>query len=105
MGRQLFLHHYLPASIFAYMMVGVLFEFCVMESVQWPTSPGITLNKDQAQHTTRQAGWWSWLVWLVVLVCQVLVFLWLSEMTFGDGTLTPEEWKQRKLLSSWDLMD
>lgn len=107
MNRQLFLHHYLPANIFACLMAGTVVNFILTESVNFPVSrPGPRLRDDPMTYTRRvrfnlvDPTSMSVLVGLIALV--IAGFWWIAPLTYG-WPLTSEQAKSHQLLSTWTL--
>ncbi|KAI9472748.1 Dolichyl-phosphate-mannose--protein mannosyltransferase 4 [Coemansia sp. RSA 989] len=98
MGRSLFLHHYLPASIFAYMVTAAVYQFASVIDYQrfalkhW-------YGRARAVVPSPVAA-----VAFVGLVCvQVACFLYFAPLTYGTAGLSPDEVNSRRWLSSYDL--
>ncbi|KAJ2550128.1 Dolichyl-phosphate-mannose--protein mannosyltransferase 4 [Coemansia sp. RSA 1933] len=98
MGRSLFLHHYLPASIFAYMAVAVVFQFVFIQQYQrfalrrW-NAPARALAPSAAAIAT----------FAVVIALQTASFLYFAPLAYGTSAMTPEQVRARMLLPSYDL--
>ncbi|KAJ1955066.1 Dolichyl-phosphate-mannose--protein mannosyltransferase 4, partial [Dipsacomyces acuminosporus] len=88
MGRSLFLHHYLPALIFAYMMAGACFQFFL----RWT-------DKARALLPSSTAG----VIFAVLVAIQVATFIFFAPITYGTTSLTPEGVVRRMWLPSYDL--
>ncbi|ORX69467.1 PMT-domain-containing protein [Linderina pennispora] len=98
MGRSLFLHHYLPASIFAYMVLAACYQFFM-----FPEYQRFTLRRwnDKARALIPSAG--AGIVLAVISVVQVAVFLFFAPVSYGNAGLTPEQINARRWLSGYDL--
>jgi len=96
MHRQLFLHHYLPSSVFAYMVFGAIYEFCLVNGINWPA------NSETRQTHAVVTGFGK-VVFFIVVFVQIGVFYWMRHMIYGLPGMDVETWKQRQLLSGWDL--
>ncbi|WVN88694.1 uncharacterized protein L203_103907 [Cryptococcus depauperatus CBS 7841] len=101
MGRQRFLHHYLPAYLASTLVAGSILNFLLLETVNYPISvagpttrlrPAVRAKLNQAAKLTLLA--------LSLLV--IGMFIYLSPLTFGQS-LTGEQVNRRKLLSTWSL--
>ena len=105
MNRQLFLHHYLPAHVISCLTAGAVFNFVGTETIDGPLSrPGPLLRAEALRPMSRNV-----LARPVRAVCGafvgalIIMFWWLSPLTYGTPGLTSEEVNQRKLLSTWSL--
>ena len=96
MNRQLFLHHYLPSAIFAYLLVGVMFEFCFVDGILWPTSMDHPRNLPKITIL-------GVLMWFAIVAVQVGFFVWMRHMIYGLSGMTVADWQARQLLQGWDL--
>ncbi|KAI9229432.1 MAG: glycosyltransferase [Piptocephalis tieghemiana] len=110
MGRQLFLHHYLPSCILAYAAVGVIFEFALVHGLNWPVDMPLSLrgSKEGEAPTTRRAvrgqpSYLSILVFTLLVIAQAWTFWYFSSFVYGHKSLTSEQVIARKWLSSWDF--
>ena len=105
MNRQLFIHHYLPAHVISCLVTGAVFNFIATETVDFPVSrPGPQLHPQRVRSYMRNildkpqravAG--------AIVGLAVIVFWWLSPLTYGYPGLNTAEVNQRKLLSTWTL--
>ncbi|KAI8321561.1 putative PMT4-dolichyl-phosphate-mannose--protein O-mannosyltransferase [Martensiomyces pterosporus] len=98
MGRSLFLHHYLPASIFAYMMLGACFQFFCFPEYQRFALRRWT-DKARALLPSSAAA----VIFVAVVAAQAAVFVFFAPITYGTASLTPEGIASRKWLPSYDL--
>lgn len=107
MGRQLFLHHYLPAHVASCLVTGALLEF-VFNSDTIDEDAVYGKNKGPRKHVTareRFAGqsmrgaWAACIILMVVLAATWYFFL---PLTYGYPSLSVEEVKMRKWLG-YDL--
>ncbi|KAJ1942889.1 Dolichyl-phosphate-mannose--protein mannosyltransferase 4, partial [Linderina macrospora] len=98
MGRSLFLHHYLPASIFAYMVLAACFQFFM-----FPEYSRFTLRRwnDKARAFLPSAT--AGVVLVVIAAVQIAVFLYFAPLSYGSVSLTPEQINARRWLSGYDL--
>ncbi|PKI83690.1 dolichyl-phosphate-mannose--protein mannosyltransferase [Malassezia vespertilionis] len=105
MGRQLFLHHYLPAQICSVMVLAGMLEFFMSASLDLPLSrPGPTLDQDQIRSPSRRrtTGPLSAVV-LLLLLLAALVFVYLAPLSYGLS-MHPEMAQSRKLLPTWQFL-
>jgi len=133
MGRQLFLHHYLPAHLASSLVAGALLEFiCNVEpdidgaalSDALNTKSSVSLTTDGASKTNtaktetnnkktpiseRVAGqgqggmYLSWAVMAGIMAVVVAGYVYYAPLTYGDRGLTVEEVQSRKWPMSYDL--
>ncbi|KAI8985200.1 glycosyltransferase family 39 protein [Pilobolus umbonatus] len=97
MNRSLYLHHYLPALVCSYLLLGTVFQLLFIQGVQSPSLVGeIIIN--QGIVTLR-----SYIVASILIGLQYLVYSRLSPITYGTPSLSPEGFKHVKLLDSWDV--
>ncbi|TPX31191.1 dolichyl-phosphate-mannose---protein mannosyltransferase [Synchytrium microbalum] len=125
MGRQLFLHHYLPALLFSVLNTAIVFDFIgrvthegtiltVAETHHGQVIPGgvgggwgpynsWTMRVPIAQWLTGSGGpvYWGFLTILTVLY--IGGFYYFSPLTYGTGFPSVEVLRTRKWMSSWDL--
>lgn len=107
MGRQLFLHHYLPAHLASCLVTGALVEFIFCIEPQDPESPAIKGHRRTRSRpvrervaTTSQLG--SWIAAGVILVAVFWSFLFFAPLTYGKPGLTVPQVQARKWLG-YDL--
>ncbi|KAJ1663060.1 Dolichyl-phosphate-mannose--protein mannosyltransferase 4 [Coemansia sp. RSA 1813] len=98
MGRSLFLHHYLPAAIFAYMMVGVAFQFIFVHEYQ-----RFTLRRWNASARALVPSGAALVGFALIIALQVASFLYFAPLAYGTTTMSPEQVRGRMLLPSYDL--
>ncbi|KAI8059584.1 dolichyl-phosphate-mannose--protein mannosyltransferase 4 [Gongronella butleri] len=91
MGRDLFLHHYLPAATCGYMLVGSLYQFFFTNGVENERGATTTL-------LTRK----SFIAASLLLLLHLRVFVFLAPLTYGLE-LSVGQVLQRRLLPAWDL--
>lgn len=111
MGRQLFLHHYLPAHLASCLVTGALVEFVF--NVE-PVDPAEIFGSDGKPHaknanpsrgrpirerigSSRLLG--AWLATLVILAVTIFGFVFFAPLTYGTPGLNVEQVKARKWLS------
>ncbi|KAI8376364.1 O-mannosyltransferase [Radiomyces spectabilis] len=96
MQRVLYLHHYLPAVICNYLLVGTVFHFLFVSGIDFPVTGNITLQR--ARGSIK-----SWLAAVMLLSTQLAVFVFLAPLTYGNPGLPSEQVDRRKLFKTWDL--
>jgi dolichyl-phosphate-mannose-protein mannosyltransferase len=90
MGRQKFLHHYLPAHLLAALLAAALLDFATGE-----------LDDDALQAKAAGKKWNNWklsIVSAIILVAIMACFAWLAPLTYGSPSLTVEQVQQRELM-------
>ena len=105
MGRQLFLHHYLPAHICAVLVLGGMLDFFTSYSVDFPLNAGgPSLTPDRMRGRTAREHSTIHIV-LVALAAAgtAAVFVYLAPLTYGHVSLDPAGVNARKILSAWQL--
>jgi dolichyl-phosphate-mannose-protein mannosyltransferase len=95
MGRQLFLHHYLPAHLASCLVTGALVEFIFCIEPLEPESP-----VRERMATTSQLG--SWIATGVILLVTFWSFLFFAPLTYGSPGLDVSQVQARKWLG-YDL--
>lgn len=108
MGRQLFLHHYLPSHLASTLVTGALVEFIFAGE---PTEPEVTAKagkKGVRRHVSareRFAGQsmvGSWIATLVILAAVFAGWYFFLPLTYGYPGLTVDQVLRRKWLG-YDL--
>jgi dolichyl-phosphate-mannose-protein mannosyltransferase len=109
MGRQLFLHHYLPAHIGSCLVTGALFEFIFnAEPAEEEGSRATGPNTGPQRHVTareRYAGQSMVGLWVatgVVLTLALAAWYFFLPLTYGYPGLSVEEVRLRKMIG-YDL--
>ncbi|KAJ2785696.1 Dolichyl-phosphate-mannose--protein mannosyltransferase 4 [Coemansia javaensis] len=98
MGRSLFLHHYLPAAIFAYMMVGAMFHFFSTDDYQ-----RFALRHWDGRARALVPSVVVAVVCVAIIAVHVATFAHFAPITYGTRSLTPAEVNSRRWLSTYDL--
>lgn len=111
MGRQLFLHHYLPAHLASALVAGALIEFIFniepSEAASFPKEGGKVITKGPRSRPIREriAGQSLLATWAasgVVIAALVWGFWFFAPLTYGTPGLTVPEVQSRKWLN-YDL--
>ena len=112
MGRQLFLHHYLPAHLCSCLVVGGLTQFLFSRGFDGPVSPGVVVP------ATRPASRGSSgpavvkhehdqtllrIVGAGIVVAVIIGFVWFAPLTYGTPGCNIEKLKSMKWLDTWDF--
>ncbi|KAJ2700960.1 Dolichyl-phosphate-mannose--protein mannosyltransferase 4 [Coemansia sp. IMI 203386] len=98
MGRSLFLHHYLPASIFAYMMLGACFQVFFVAEYQ-----RFTLRSWDGRARALVPSTAAVAVLGAIVAVQFIAFAYFSPLAYGTTSLTPAEVNARRWLPTYDL--
>ncbi|KAJ2487299.1 Dolichyl-phosphate-mannose--protein mannosyltransferase 4 [Coemansia sp. RSA 2050] len=98
MGRSLFLHHYLPASIFAYMMVAACFQFFCVHPYQL-----FALRSWSSRARALLPSYSTGLVFAGLVAVQVAAFVYFAPLAYGMSSLTVEQVNSRRWLPGYDL--
>ncbi|KAJ2197273.1 Dolichyl-phosphate-mannose--protein mannosyltransferase 4 [Coemansia sp. RSA 520] len=98
MGRSLFLHHYLPSSIFAYMTTAALFQFASIMDY-----PRFALKHWHSNVRALVPSGVSVVGFGILVAAQVACFLYFAPLTYGTTGLSVDEIHSRRWLSTYDL--
>ncbi|KAJ2817119.1 Dolichyl-phosphate-mannose--protein mannosyltransferase 4 [Coemansia sp. 'formosensis'] len=98
MGRSLFLHHYLPASIFAYMMVAACFQFIFVQPYQ-----RFALRSWSSRARALLPSYSTGVLFAVLVAVQVATFVFFAPVSYGTTSLTPQQIQSRKWMSGYDF--
>ncbi|KAK2462706.1 hypothetical protein APHAL10511_005224 [Amanita phalloides] len=102
MGRQLFIHHYLPSHLSSALVAGAVLSFILSETINYPIShAGATAKRRPKQYADLGLKG-PIIVFLFALILMVM-FAFLAPLTYGTPGLTGEEVNARKLLPTWTL--
>ncbi len=100
MGRQLFLHHYMPAFIFSTIASACVFDFLFRISFIQPSK----LGKDELHWNANRFGHrWLWAFTFGILLIVTVSFVYFAPLTYGTGFDTLESLERRKWFKSWDI--
>jgi dolichyl-phosphate-mannose-protein mannosyltransferase len=107
MGRQLFLHHYLPAHLASCLVTGALVEFIFCIEPQDPESPAIkghrrTRSRPVRERVASASQLGSWIAAGVILAVAFWSFMFFAPLTYGTPGLTVPQVQSRKWLG-YDL--
>lgn len=111
MGRQLFLHHYLPAHLASVLVTGALVEFIFNIEPVDPESPPPTgtvkghrrtRSRPVRERVATQSLIGSWIATILILAAVFWCFLFFAPLTYGKPGLTVEQVNARKWLA-YDL--
>ena len=116
MGRQLFLHHYLPAHLASCLVTGALTQFLFSRGFDGPVSPGVVVpatrgagpktpttpkgptvkRRQHDQMVLKIAGG-------VIVGAVFLAFLWFAPITYGYPGCSVQKLHGMKWLDTWDF--
>ncbi|KAK9721014.1 Dolichyl-phosphate-mannose--protein mannosyltransferase 4 [Basidiobolus ranarum] len=94
MGRSLYLHHYLPALIFSYLITAVLFQILFVRGVE----PTASVHQYSTEY--RVIGI---LVGIMIIFAQLYVFVYFAPITYGHRSLQVDEVKDRQWFDTWNF--
>jgi dolichyl-phosphate-mannose-protein mannosyltransferase len=97
MGRQLFLHHYLPAHLASALITGALVEF-IFCTEPFEKESIMTIEKKGFIADKRQDMLGAWVATAVITVVVVGGFLYFAPLTYGTPGLSVEQVVARKWL-------
>ncbi|KAJ2397659.1 Dolichyl-phosphate-mannose--protein mannosyltransferase 4 [Coemansia sp. RSA 2603] len=98
MGRSLFLHHYLPASIFAYMMLAVLYQVIFVQEY-----PRYVVRRWNGRARALVPSVAAVATLGAIVALQFVTFVHFSPLVYGTTGLTPEQVNARRWLPTYDL--
>ena len=114
MGRQLFLHHYLPAHLCSCLVTGALTEFLFSRGFDGPVSPGVVVPGAIAAHPEKSARGQAAAVkrhdqtllravGAVIIAAVVGGFMWFAPLTYGTPGCSVERLEGMQWLDTWDF--
>lgn len=108
MGRQLFLHHYLPAHLASSLVTGAMVQFIFARIGRKSMSAILTSDLKQIKVAgpvpeRDENGLLAWAVTIVIVGCLVSSFVYFAPVTYGTPGLTVQGALNRKLLETWDM--
>jgi dolichyl-phosphate-mannose-protein mannosyltransferase len=103
MGRQLFLHHYLPAHLASCLVVGSLTQFLFSRGFDGPVSPGVVARPPTQAPRTPREQWSLRAVGAVIVLAVMAGFVWFAPVTYGGPGLSVERLGVMKWLDTWDF--
>jgi len=102
MGRALFLHHYMPAQVFSYMVLAAVHGFIFVEGVDGPVSvPGPETRARRVQRAVVPVIAYASAV--VLMVLHLASFMFFAPLSYGTSAVDVPGLARRKLLSQWDF--
>ncbi|KAF9279315.1 hypothetical protein BGZ68_007996, partial [Mortierella alpina] len=102
MGRALFLHHYMPALVFSYMILAAVHGFIFVDGVDGPISePGPDTRPRRIQRAVVPTL--AYVTAAILVVIHLGSFLYFSPLSYGTSAIDVPGLVRRKLLSQWDF--
>lgn len=102
MGRQLFLHHYLPAHLASALVTGALVEFVFCVEPLESEEVSVDGKKVYKARTGPQSLMGAWIAAVIILAVVAGGWWFFVPLTYGSPGLTVEEVVRRKWLG-YDL--
>lgn len=112
MGRQLFLHHYLPSHLASALLTGALLQFLFSQGFDGPVSPGVVIPGSRASRqsvkspTVETQGHDQTVLRIVgalIVVALFGAFLWFAPFTYGTPGCSVEKLNGMRWLDTWDF--
>ncbi|CAH7674855.1 family 39 glycosyltransferase [Phakopsora pachyrhizi] len=103
MGRQTFLHHYLPAHLCSTLVSGMVFNFILTEKVNHPISVFGPRTRRRLRTISDIHPFVSSVIITIFIVVLIACFKFLSPLSYGTPGLNPEQVNRRRILSTWTL--
>ncbi|KAG0215255.1 hypothetical protein BGX28_000474 [Mortierella sp. GBA30] len=102
MGRALFLHHYMPALVFSYMVLAAVHGFIFVEGVDGPISePGPLTRPRRIQRAVVPTLAYVSAAFLVII--HLGSFLFFAPLSYGTSSIDVPGLGRRKFLPQWDF--
>ncbi|KAG0210827.1 hypothetical protein BGX31_001807, partial [Mortierella sp. GBA43] len=103
MGRALFLHHYMPAQVFSYMVLAAVHAFIFVDGVDGPISesgPSI-----RARRPLRRAivPTLAYITAAILMLVHLGSFLYFAPLSYGTSAIDVAGLAHRKFLSQWEF--
>jgi len=102
MGRQLFVHHYLPSHLASSLVAGSVLHFVLSETVNYPISIRGPATKPRPT-TYADLGFKAPIIVAVFALAMFGLFAYIAPLTYGTPGLDGVSVNSRRLLSSWTL--
>ncbi|KAF9403182.1 hypothetical protein BGX21_006548 [Mortierella sp. AD011] len=102
MGRALFLHHYMPALVFSYMILAAVHGFMFTEGVDGPISePGPQVRPRRLRRAVVPMIAYGTAA--ILMAWHLGSFLFFAPLTYGTSAIDVPGLARRKLLSQWEF--
>ncbi|KAH7926032.1 glycosyltransferase family 39 protein [Leucogyrophana mollusca] len=102
MGRQLFIHHYLPSHVASAMVAGAVLSFILSDPINYPISIAGRMTRMRPSQYA-DLGVKGPVVVGIFSVVMFAMFIYIAPLTFGTPGLDGETVNAKRLLSSWTL--
>ncbi|MBW0513627.1 hypothetical protein O181_053342 [Austropuccinia psidii MF-1] len=102
MGRQRFLHHYLPAHVCSALVAGTVFNFVITETVNHPVSIVGLATRRKPRMKAEEPANAKYLTGIIIFLL-IIVYNFIAPLTYGKPGLNPDQVNNRRILSSWTL--
>ncbi|KAJ8586747.1 glycosyltransferase family 39 protein [Rhizopogon salebrosus TDB-379] len=102
MGRQLFIHHYLPSHLASALLAGSVLSFILSDTINYPISNVGRWTKMKPKEFADLGTRGPVVVGVFVFIT-FLMFLYMAPLTYGTPGLDGETVNAKRLLSSWTL--
>ncbi|KAK7687882.1 hypothetical protein QCA50_009101 [Cerrena zonata] len=103
MGRQLFIHHYLPSHLASALVAGSVLSFVLSETINAPVSVWGTSISRPKRKTYADHGVKAPIIVGVFAVAMFAMYMYIAPLTYGTPGLEGHQVNSRRLLSSWTL--
>ncbi|OLL24886.1 Dolichyl-phosphate-mannose--protein mannosyltransferase 4 [Neolecta irregularis DAH-3] len=103
MGRQLFLHHYLPAHLASSLVSGALFQFLFTSTVEGPVSQRFVQGKPAVVSQRIKMPLLAYCFAALIISGLVGGFIFFAPFTYGTPGLDVDGILRRKLLDTYEL--
>ncbi|GBE86447.1 O-mannosyltransferase [Sparassis latifolia] len=103
MSRQLFIHHYLPSHLASALVAGSVLSFVLSEEVNYPVSTRGPLLLHPKQARKADLGVKGPVVVGLSILLLLILFVYISPLTYGTPGLDGDAVNRRRLLSGWTL--
>ncbi|CCM01812.1 uncharacterized protein FIBRA_03880 [Fibroporia radiculosa] len=103
MGRQLFIHHYLPSHLASALVAGSLLSFVLSETINYPISVRGPSMSRVKQRTYADVGLKGPIIVALFALMMLGMFIYMAPLTYGTPGLDGNSVNSKRLLSSWTL--
>ncbi|KAH7908925.1 glycosyltransferase family 39 protein [Hygrophoropsis aurantiaca] len=102
MGRQLFIHHYLPSHVASAMVAGAVLSFILSDPINYPISIAGRMTRMRPSQYA-DLGVKGPVVVGIFSIAMFAMFIYMAPLTFGTPGLDGDAVNAKRLLSSWTL--
>ncbi|KAI0244307.1 Dolichyl-phosphate-mannose--protein mannosyltransferase 4, partial [Massospora cicadina] len=103
MGRQLFLHHYLPALIFKYLLLGAAFQYAFFPAVDVSNLQRSVAPTRRGLKPPTSTSALAWVAAATLMLMQLAAFAYFAPFTYGSSLAGRGQVYSRKWLPTWDF--